>query len=76
MSYLQRSIKQFHTHIQSTPSAEWTIQHDLDRLPIVNVYVTVNGQEMIVLPSSVDAVDTNSCVLTFISPVSGVAEVF
>lgn len=76
MSYLERKQKEFHTHTQSSPSTEWTIQHDLNRLPIVNVYSTVNGTELIVNPLSVEVVDLNSCKLTFLNAITGVAEVF
>lgn len=76
MSYLERKIKEFHTHEQTTASIEWIIQHDLNRLPVVNVYSVVNGTEIVVIPLDVEVVNLNSCKLKFVKPMSGVAEVF
>ena len=76
MSFLERKIKEFHTHEQTTASAEWTIQHDLNRLPVVNVYSIVNGNEIVVNPLDVEVVDMNTCKLKFVNPISGIAEVF
>lgn len=76
MSYLDRQQKQFHTHEQVSPAIEWEINHDLYRLPIVNVYSVVNGVEIMVNPTEVQVLDMNSCKLVFGTAISGFAEVF
>ena len=76
MSYMERKIKEFHTHIQSTDSNEWVITHNLGRRPIVNVFSVVDAVEVIVMPSQVEVVDLNVCKLVFNNPISGSAEIF
>lgn len=76
MSYIERIPSQFFTFVQDDAAIEWTITHNLRRLPIVNVYSIVNGQEVVVNPTSVEVLDDNTCKLTFYAAISGIAEVW
>ena len=55
--------------IQSTPSATWTIQHDLNKLPSVSV---VNNNN-VVMYGNITYIDTNNLTITFSAGFSGKA---
>lgn len=56
-------------HTQSTPSAVWTITHNLGKKPAVTV-IDSGGNEW---QTAVEHVSTNQCVVRFSAPFSGVA---
>jgi hypothetical protein len=58
-----------YTHTQVSPSATWTIPHNLSRFPAVAV-VDSGGTE--VLPN-IQYIDTNNLIISFDSPTSGKA---
>ena len=65
-----------HTHDQVVPATEWTMQHNLGTLaPIVDVYVTIDGNQTKILPASVEVLDANSVKVTFSNPRAGSAGV-
>lgn len=55
--------------VQSAPAAVWTIAHELNAFPIVDVLDTVNNQ----LFGEVDYVDADNLTITFSVPVAGTA---
>lgn len=63
-----------YTHTQSSPSATWTITHNLGCKPIVEVLVSTGGTAVTkIYPSKVEHVSDNSLVLEFTSSKSGKA---
>lgn len=56
-------------HDQSTPSATWTIAHNLNKYPSVTVIDTANS----LVEGVVDFTDTNNLVITFNGSFSGTA---
>lgn len=76
MNYLERKHQAKYTHEQTEASTEWTITHNLLRLPIVNVYVVIDGFVHSILPKEVTVVDLTTCVVSFSTAFSGIAEVF
>lgn len=62
-------------HVQDTPSALWTINHNVGGYPCVDVYVTVNEVLTKIMPSDVTYVSPTTCTLTFSAPRSGFAQV-
>ena len=56
-------------HTQSTPSAVWTIVHNLGKKPAVTV-IDSGGNEW---QTAVEHVSENQCVVRFSAPFSGVA---
>lgn len=60
----------FYTHEQTTPSASWTVQHDLGRYVSVDVYVDDH-----VGLADIEAIDLNTLSITFPSAVSGIAAI-
>lgn len=73
MTTLSRHIPVRHEHIQSDESAEWTINHQMGRFPVIDVYVTSGGTTKIVFPSKVEVIDDQSCKISFSIPRSGIA---
>lgn len=59
-------------HVQSAPSATWTIVHNLGRHPVSDVVITNNGNHKI-LPLSVTHTDDNTVVIQFSTPFAGTA---
>lgn len=59
----------FHTHVQASASALWTVNHNLGRRPIVQVE-TVGGALMV---ADVIHISNNTFQVAFDSPSSGVA---
>lgn len=63
------------THVQDTASATWVISHHLDSYPIVDVYVTVDGNVQKIYPESIVYVDGKTCNVTFSEATAGFAAV-
>lgn len=61
------------THVQSTPSMAWTINHSFNGAPICDVTSTVNGTTVKVLPSIVRYLSNSEIVIEFSEPMIGVA---
>jgi len=59
----------FYQHTQSTPSASWTITHNLGKKPSVTV-VDSGGTEW---QTEVQHIDENQCIARFSAPFSGKA---
>jgi hypothetical protein len=63
-------LSTFYTHIQTTPSASWTVVHGLNRYVIANVYV-----DGAVGLADVEHIDLNTLAITFAESLSGVAAI-
>lgn len=72
---LTRSIATTHNHIQTDPSALWTINHNLIGYPIVDVFIDVDGVLNKIIPTGVSYVDANTCTVSFSSAQTGYAVV-
>lgn len=59
-------------HQQVTPSDTWVINHDLNRVPVVDVYIDVSGLLTRILPS-ITYDGTASVTITFSEPQTGIA---
>ena len=60
-----------HVHSQATAASTWSITHALGvKYPNVTVY---DGNDQMVIPTSVTATNANQSVLTFSHPISGIA---
>ena len=59
-------------HVQSSPSATWVVTHNLNRLPIIDVYVDSEGQKTRILPQ-ITHTNANSCTIVFSEPQTGFA---
>lgn len=57
----------------STANTVWLISHGLGAFPIVDVYVTINGEINKIMPAGVQYIDPNTCVISFSVPRSGTA---
>ncbi len=68
-SYGGLAVGQKYLHEQSSAATTWTISHNFE-YQYVNVDV-YDGNDQIVIPTSVTATDGNTLTLTFSSPVSG-----
>jgi hypothetical protein len=73
MSELSRHIPVRHEHVQAVESTEWTIIHNMGRLPVIDVYVSSGGETKIIYPALVEVIDEMSCVISFSIPRSGTA---
>jgi len=62
-------------HVQTEPSATWTITYGSAGYPIVDVYISVNGKVQKILPKSIDYVDEHTVHVQFTEPRSGFATV-
>ena len=61
------------TFTQATPDTTWTINHTLGRYPIVEVMTLHNGVEEVILPKSIQQINTSQVVITFSEARSGFA---
>jgi len=59
----------FYTHYQNTPTAVWTINHNLGNYPTAIVYDSANNQ----VEGAIAQPSTNQIVITFSSAFSGYA---
>jgi hypothetical protein len=64
-----------YTHEQITPSAEWTIQHDLNKKVVIDVLVNYRGELTKILPSEIVFIDDFSLKVKFSKPMTGSARV-
>ena len=62
-----------HVHTQTTPSANWTINHGLNSKPSVAVQVVYNGELQTILPNSIEYVDDSTVVVHFTTTYTGSA---
>lgn len=62
-------------HVQNVASATWIITHNLNTYPVVDVYVTVNGSILKVLPEAVTYTNAKVVTVTFSEPRTGFATV-
>lgn len=60
-------------HVQASPAISWTILHNLNTKPVVDVMVTHNGRLEKILPLSVVILDSNSIQVNFSSLKTGKA---
>lgn len=59
------------THIQATPAASWTINHDLDQKVAGDVMIEMNGVVSKVLPLSVVHINDNQLEINFSTSYAG-----
>lgn len=76
MSQLTQRISTGYDHVQTVAAVVWTINHNLGGFPIVDAYVSYDGDLQRILPSAVTYVDVNTCTVTFVTPRAGFASVF
>ena len=62
-----------YTHQQDVASTEWTINHNMNQIPSVAVFIQFEGKMRTVLPSQVEAVDSNTIIVRFTAAQSGIA---
>jgi hypothetical protein len=67
------SAAKSYQHIQDTASTTWSINHNLNNYPIIDVMVDVNGLLTKIIPHEVLVIDMNNCQITFSIPYSGQA---
>lgn len=72
---MDHSIPTIYQHVQTIPSAAWTITHNLKLYPVVDVYVDHLGSKEKILASEITYVDLNTCLVTFTAPFAGFATV-
>ena len=68
-NWQQRKV--LYDHIQSIEKTQWTIEHNLGTFPVISVYTE---QQIEITPTSTDILDSNTVILTFDRPVSGIAQ--
>lgn len=61
------------TFTQEIPASTWTIEHNLNCAPIVDVLITLDGILQKVIPLAVEHVTVDTMVVTFSSAQSGEA---
>lgn len=71
-------VPSMHRHEQTEPSSVWTINHNLGTnggqgIPVVDVYVTDNGQTYKILPAAVTLLTKQTVQLTFSTDTVGFA---
>lgn len=60
-----------HTHVQNSPSASWTVIHNLNKYPTVTVVDSGNS----IVMGQINYLDSNTIVINFTAPFSGKAYV-
>lgn len=58
---------------QASPSALWTIQHNLGVYPVTDVMVNYNGTLTKIIPMGITVIDLNNIEIHFSTPYSGQA---
>ena len=61
------------TYTQATAASTWTIDHNLGRYPVVDVVVSHNGVDEVILPKSIQHASLSQVVVTFSEPLTGSA---
>lgn len=66
---MARVVPAAYRHDQPTASTEWIITHNLggagNSIPIVDVFVDVNGLVQKIIPASIEIVDNTTVKVTF-----------
>lgn len=62
-----------HTHVQSTPSNTWTINHGLGRTPSVTVSINYGGKLQVILPKEIEIVSSSQVIVRFSNNQTGQA---
>lgn len=62
------------THIQSTASDTWNINHNLESIPIN--YIVVDDTDFEIIPNNFEINDSDNVTITFVAPQSGKAHIF
>ena len=62
-------------HEQTTPSDTWVITHGLYTYPVVDVYVSADGQLQKILPEAVTYTSSTVVTISFSEPRTGFATV-
>lgn len=75
MSQIVLGASTFYQHEQATASATWVIPHNLYRYPVVDVYTTIGGNLVKIMPNAVTYDSPTGCTLSFSTPFSGFATV-
>lgn len=60
---------------QLTASDTWTIIHNLNKYPAVDVYIDINDTFTQVIPNSITFVNSNVCTIHFSSAQAGLATI-
>lgn len=60
-------------HTQDTASDVWTVNHNLNNYPIVDVMVYENGVMQKIIPLAVKIIDMNNCEIHFSTQRTGQA---
>jgi hypothetical protein len=68
----QLSASQFQFD-QSSPSATWVIDHELNRYPNIDVWFEQGGDTLRLNPAGITYVGPNQVVITFSAPRQGIA---
>jgi len=72
---LQSRVATCYQHTQAVPATVWTINHGLYDYPIIDVYITVDGNLSRVIPFGISYVNNTTAVVTFQSARAGIAMV-
>lgn len=65
------SVAKGYTHYQTIPASSWIIAHNLNCMPLVQVYVHLQGVEQRTFPHEAIILDLNTMVIEFTQPQSG-----
>jgi hypothetical protein len=60
-------------HVQASASALWTVTHNLNNYPIVDVMVDNDGVLTKIIPKNIRVINLNTCQIEFSSPRTGQA---
>lgn len=74
-NHLHRIMALAVEHKQNTPSDTWVVDHNLNRLPVIDTYVNIGGNLEFVVPLNVSYDNPNTCTVSFSEPQSGFAQV-
>lgn len=76
---MRRLVPTVYRHTQVTPSTTWTIVHNLSgggaMFPVVDVFTTIGGNTVKVMPLAVTKIDSNTVEVTFTTAQAGEAVV-
>jgi hypothetical protein len=72
---LTRRIATLYRHEQPTAASTWTIVHNMNDHPIVDVYVNFQNEIHKIIPSSVTYTNADTVTVTFTTALSGYATV-
>lgn len=64
-----------YTHFQMIASSEWVITHNLNRLPLIDVYFNVGGNLEKVIPAAIEHIDDTTVKVIFSQSQSGQAKI-